>query len=260
MRILKFLLCLVLISEASNSKGDGALIKDVKSTLGVCSDIVDAVGDFLDLFKPKEETRRLGSMVIKYLKTCAKIIEIVDAFRVHHFSPLTRGYIALQFDEARFLNKELKGVSKKLGQTLFVASRDGDHSTKFHSACDDKGPTVIIVKTTTGSVFGAYADGNWKGSGYLKSTKAFLFRLRPTMLKYTVKRGREKFAMFRRWDYGPTFGNSHDLYIASGALSSTKSHTRGGGAYTFPSNPSYQLSDGSQYFQVKEYIVLQAVI
>jgi len=260
MKMLKFLLCLVLISEASNSKDDGALIKDVKSTLGVCSDIVDAVGDFLDIFKPKDETRRLGSMVIKYLKTCANIIEIVDAFRLHHFSPLARGYIALQFDEARFLNKELKGVSKKLGQTLFVASRDGDHASKFHSACDDKGPTVVIVKTTTGIVFGAYADGSWKGSGYLKSTKTFLFRLRPTMLKYAIKSGRENYAMYRNANFGPTFGGGHDLYIASGALSSTKSYTKGGNTYTFPSNPSYQLSDGSQYFKVKEYIVLQAVI
>ena len=245
---------------------DDALVKSVENTLRECSDIVEAVGDFLSVLERQDDTRRrdekdsLTVGVTKKLKTCGKVIEAVDAFRKNSFTPYSRGHINLRLSEVGFINSELKLVSKKMGETLFIASKDGDTAAKFHSACDGKGPTIVIVETTTGNVFGGYTDLSWSSANaYAKSTKTFLFRLRPTTKRYDYKSGREGYAIYRGKNYGPTFGGGHDIYIVSSALSSTSSYTNGGHSYTFPSYPNYQLNDGVKNFKVKDYVVVKAI-
>ena len=45
---------------------------------------------------------------------------------------------------------------------LFRASRDGFAAATFHSRCDNKGPTVTIVKSGN-NIFGGFADVSWHG-------------------------------------------------------------------------------------------------
>jgi len=257
--MLQFLLFFVLISGALNDK---ALINGVKNTLGECSDIVEAVGDFLAIFEEPNKNRRrkssLGIAVTKKLKTCGAILDTVKAFRQRHFSPMKRGKIGLRLDEGRFLSNALKGVSKKIGKTLYIASLGGDASNKFHAKCDGKGPTVVIVRSTTGAVFGGYTDMSWKHKNYVRSTKSFLFRLRPSMTRYKIKSGEVAYAIYAYNGFGPTFGRGHDLHISSSALGNTKSYTNGGRSYVFPSYPNHQLNDGAKNFKVLDYVVLEA--
>jgi len=256
--MLQFLLSLFLIAEAQ--KSDAALVQSVKNTLDICTDVVEAVGDFLSIFEKERRRDSLGQLVTKKLKVCRQLIELVDAFRMNHFSPMKRGNIALELNEARYLDTQLKSVSKKLGETLYVASRDGDSSSVFHSKCDNQGPTVVIVQTTTDAVFGGYTDANWKHKGYVTSSTSFLFRLRPATGKYPIKSARRGNAIYAHSSYGPTFGNGHDLYIVSKALSSTSSYTNGNVAYQFSgTGTSYQLSDGQKNFKVKDYVVMKAI-
>jgi len=245
---------------------DDTLVEGVENTLGECSDIVEAVGDFLHLLE-EDDTRRRGEKndslavgVTKKLKTCAAIIDAVDTFRESNFFPWKAGHIELRWSEVGFISQELKQVSKKIGETLYVASKDGQSSSNFHSKCDGKGPTVVIVLTTTGNIFGGYTAISWASSGgYYKDVSSFLFRLRPGMRHYDVKAGKETYAIYRHSSYGPTFGGGHDLQIASNALSSTSSYTYGGHSYQFPGYPNYQLNDGVKNFKVMDYVVLKAV-
>merc|ERR1739838_382907 len=230
-------------------------------TLDLCSDIVEAVGDFLSIFETEERRRKdenLGMAVTKKLKTCRSIIDLVDGFRKNHFSPKARGHIALQLGETRFLNEMLKGESKKLGETVYVASKDGDSPAQFHKKCDNQGPTVVIVQSTTGAVFGGYTDMNWGGqSRYLKSSRSFLFRLRPAMTKYPVVNS--NYAIYTNSNRGPTFGNGHDLNINTACLSNTYSYTNGGYGYKIPTSSRNQLNDGIRNFKVKDYVVVKAI-
>lgn len=43
------------------------------------------------------------------------------------------------------------------------ASRDGDHPINFHHGCDVKGRTILLAKSSTGNVFGAYFNSPWRG-------------------------------------------------------------------------------------------------
>jgi len=267
--MMQFILGLYFILVLSKgSITDDALVKGIEDTLDECTDIVEAVGDFLHLLEDDDTRRRadkkdkkasLADGVTKKLKTCAAIIDAVDSFRENNFFPWKAGHIELRWSEVGFISQELKQVSKKIGETLYVASKDGQSSSHFNSKCGGKGPTVVIVLTTTGNIFGGYSAVSWGSSGYAKSDTSFLFRLRPSMRHYSVKKGKESYSTYRASSYGPTFGGGHDLYIVSNALSSTSSYTNGGHSYDFPGYPNYQLNDGVKNFKVLDYVVVKAV-
>ena len=47
---------------------------------------------------------------------------------------------------------------------LYRGSRDGWHASNFHFCCDDKVPTVTVIRTRYGhNKFGGYTDHNWEG-------------------------------------------------------------------------------------------------
>jgi len=242
---------------------DEALVSHVEDTLGECSTIVEAVGDFLHVYDTDDSRRRnkhhIAAGVKDKLQTCSAIVEAVDTFR-QEYIPFSLGYISLRLSEIDFIKKLLSEISKVMGDVLYIATRDGDSSTNFHNACDDEGPTVTIVESTTGAVFGGYSDLSWGTQGsYATTTNSFLFRVRPAMTQYKVTDGKEQYAVYRHSGHGPNFGGGHDMYIASGATGNTNSYTNGGHSYSFPSYPNYQLADGQKNFQVKEYSVLKVI-
>lgn len=104
---------------------------------------------------------------------------------------------------------------------LHRATRDGFEAANFHANCDDKGPTVTIVKSGN-NIFGGFTEMSWQSGpdrGYTSCTKAFLFSLdNPLGLEPTKMPLKDSYqqlsAMKCHSDYGPTFGNGHDLYIS----------------------------------------------
>jgi len=167
---------------------------------------------------------------------------------------LNRMLIELTSSEVNWLNAQLNTVSRKLGNTLYRASLDGDSSSAFHSRCDNKGPTVVIVITEFGNVFGGFTYTSWSSSGgYTASTGSFLFRLRPSMGKYVMKSGRENYAVYLTASYGPTFGNGHDLNLKSGCMSSTSSYNNIGNTYD---GSGHVLNNGVNAFKVRDYVVI----
>jgi len=185
----------------------------------------------------------------------AEYFQLPEAVQVYLRWSSLRDGLDLSLSEFSFLNKELKAVSKELGGLLYQASKDGESSGNFHSRCDSKGATVVIIETTAGNMFGGFIDVSWSSSsGWSSSSKAFLFRLRPAMKRYNKKNG-SNYAIYRHSSYGPIFGNGHDLAIYSNCRSYATSYTIGGNAYDVP---TYELNGGERYFRVKDYVVLQA--
>jgi len=59
---------------------------------------------------------------------------------------------------------------------LYRASANGWTSANFHSNCDNKGPTITIIKTNKDKIFGGFTSLPWDQSGsYRQDTTAFLF-------------------------------------------------------------------------------------
>lgn len=62
---------------------------------------------------------------------------------------------------------------------LYDATKDGWNAADFHAACDNKGATVTLAKSSTGSdYFGGFADVSWASTNtFAHSTRSFLLRL-----------------------------------------------------------------------------------
>jgi hypothetical protein len=66
-------------------------------------------------------------------------------------------------EEFAFMRQLQKWLEEKCKWNLcYRASRDGWSAKAFHRHCDNKGPTVVLVKANN-CVFGGYTDQNWDG-------------------------------------------------------------------------------------------------
>ena len=65
-------------------------------------------------------------------------------------------------------------------QLLYKSSRDGIDYKKFHQFCDNKGPTLSIIKSKDGDIFGGYTNIPWTSSDSYKKDKgqSFVFSAR----------------------------------------------------------------------------------
>jgi hypothetical protein len=90
----------------------------------------------------------------------------------------------------------------------------GFEATKFHSLCDNKGPTLSIIKTTSGHTFGGYTKASWEphNSGIWKhDTSSFLFSV-DKLTKYPITKDYDK-AIRCYSSYGPIFGTGYSIVI-----------------------------------------------
>ena len=49
---------------------------------------------------------------------------------------------------------------------LYRASEHGYSGESFHEYCDDEGPTLIIIKSSEGWIFGGYTTQSWRPNNY----------------------------------------------------------------------------------------------
>lgn len=81
-------------------------------------------------------------------------------------------------------------------ELLYRGSENNYNWSEFHAKCDNKGPTLVIVKSVNGFIFGGYTKAKWNkpdGShGFIADSEAFVYRLKTPGLesgKYRAKIG-----------------------------------------------------------------------
>ena len=71
---------------------------------------------------------------------------------------------------------------------LYRGTKDGDSCESFFKKCGNKGPTISLIKSTNGKIFGGYSKAEWtdkKGVLRLYDNTAFLFSI-DKMEKYKI--------------------------------------------------------------------------
>ncbi len=70
---------------------------------------------------------------------------------------------------------------------LYKATSNGFAAANFHSLCDNKGPSLTLIKTLAGHTFGGFTTTNWDSSGgvYKQDYKSFLFSV-DKLMKYPI--------------------------------------------------------------------------
>lgn len=127
---------------------------------------------------------------------------------------------------------------------LYRGSRDGMHAQAFHSLCDDKGATLVLVKCGEGWVFGGYAGASWKSpaltappelkspnSLFIASAGAFLFSVTgphtTAPMRFPLKAGKAEGALACHAGHGPCFNGG--LIVRAASESPTDCYDRGSG-------------------------------
>jgi hypothetical protein len=102
------------------------------------------------------------------------------------------------------------------------------------------------------------------GSGYKQAPGSFIFSLRNKEnlppFKAPLKNQNTQYTIYVKNNYGPTFGNGHDIYISNDAGSNTNSGTYFY-SYQAPSGVSNAntILAGTRYFQPSEVEVFHIV-
>ncbi|KAL3136883.1 protein tyrosine phosphatase activity protein [Trebouxia sp. C0010 RCD-2024] len=123
---------------------------------------------------------------------------------------------------------------------LFDAGESGwNNVSAFHSACNNQGPTIVLIRSSDGKFYGGYTSVSWTTSGnYRPDAQAFLFRLyseadpgrycgHVRTEKFQVSPSEQLHAQFSPSSHGPTFGGGHDLitFTSSGISLRTDPHS-----------------------------------
>ena len=70
---------------------------------------------------------------------------------------------------------------------LYQISRDGDNISTFYNKVKNKYPTLILIKSKLGFIFGGYTTNTWEPtSDYKRDEYSFLFSL-SNKKKYSIK-------------------------------------------------------------------------
>ena len=148
---------------------------------------------------------------------------------------------------------------------LYRASRDGFGAKDFHSNCDNKHPTLIILKAKQSEfIFGGYTSVSWSSSSYefKLDVNAFIFSLTNKQKQsYKLKTTNATHSIVCSPGDGPIFGAGPDIEIVNNAniedsrsnLSWTYEHPQ----YEFKSNDAQTFLTGSESFQLCEIEVYQ---
>ena len=106
-----------------------------------------------------------------------ELLEEAEFYQIHGILEELRHPPNQPFKDSTILSTEHKQVfvndwlneKLKSGQSDFVliyrASRDGWNSSNFHAHCDNKGPTVSVVKSGN-YIFGGYTEQSWNGKRF----------------------------------------------------------------------------------------------
>jgi hypothetical protein len=157
----------------------------------------------------------------------------------------------------------LSGFEDGKLELLYRGSRDGFEAATFHRMCDGHSPTLTIVLSDRGWIFGGYTTLVWTSRGEWPldpGLKSFLFTIgnpdNPSPRLF--KQSRPADSIYTAPGYGPTFGGGHDLHICDKCSTSKSSYSNLGPTYANDARiPANAVLAGERTFIVKEIEVFE---
>merc|ERR1712130_262031 len=177
--------------------------------------------------KKEEETKGLSEMekarIATEIKEKEECIE-----KVKKIWSIKQRSGAFVVKDSKLINKKQKKQfygffnirpgGKLVLKLLYRGSRDGFNAQAFHSKCDDKGATLVVIKSKGyPNIFGGYCPVSWTGnSSYVSNDACWLFSLINSHKKpVKLVPSQTSNHLYMNTGYGPTFGGGHDIYVCS---------------------------------------------
>ncbi|KAJ5075152.1 pep-cterm sorting domain-containing protein [Anaeramoeba ignava] len=158
-------------------------------------------------------------------------------------------------NDNEFFSKMKKGYSAK---------RDGFNCKKWHDKVDNKGKTLVIIKTKDNFIFGGFTQIGWisgKDGEHIEDSNAFIFSLRNDKNdrkpeKFSIRKGKEKYAIqYFSSIWGPVFGkNGLDFCIG---INLQPGDATFGRSYNLPKGINYDTDEAKNYLagSLSEWVV-----
>jgi hypothetical protein len=142
---------------------------------------------------------------------------------------------------------------------LYKGSRDGYGAADFHRLCDFQGPSLTVITSTSGHVFGGFASSSWTSDNHwTKAVDSWLFMIKEEMaLKYAGKPGIMRH-LFGDAGCGVVFGSNRELCV-SDSCDRNLSNLNAGSSFFNLDNMDMMHSSGNGNFLVKEIEVFKVV-
>ncbi len=134
-------------------------------------------------------------------------------------------------------------------------SEHGAQASTFHNLCNNKGPSISLIKTNTNQIFGGYNPLSWKSSGsYANTTQSFLFSV-TNNAKFPYCNNAAN-SVYDAPNYGPTWGGNHDLYVEGNM---TTGYANPGYSHCCPNPPGCNSCTACQNLMAGSYNSWQIV-
>ena len=157
-----------------------------------------------------------------------------------------------------------KDLNGRKWSFLYRRSRDGFGASDFHSHCDNKPNTLIIVKSENGNIFGGFSSVQWKPTTLWQEDKsAFIFSIvnnenRPLLFIDS----KNKYSIFSSMLNGPIFCIADKICICIYNSSNTNTNSYANLIATHPefvhcNEKARTFLTGAFNFQVQEIEVFQ---
>ena len=153
----------------------------------------------------------------------------ISSFKFLPITDITITILQKVFKKSKIINPELLFndfiiilPKIKSGILLYQISKDGASPITFHEKCNNKGPTLTIIKTNDGHIFGGYNPISWINEAmYNECDDSFIFSLSDGMnikpIKCPLKKYMKKYAIKQNENmYSPGWGevDNADLFIS----------------------------------------------
>ena len=174
----------------------------------------------------------------------------------------------LQLDKSKILKEIDSSIigdlfNKKKTELIFRGSEHGFKADKFHQFCDGKYPTLILVKSNFGKIFGGYTKCKWNSNEnwvHDDSRTSFIFSVHNSS-KHMIKH--PKYAIYCGKAHGPIFGKGYDIYISNNCNVNNNSFCNLGNSYSLNNTAKCDSIESKSYlsgnvnFKVTELEVFQ---
>ena len=163
-------------------------------------------------------------------------------------------------EEIIFILKEIERNNNKIKdiKLIYTAKEDEDKVDIFHSKCDDKMNTLMLIKTKSEYKFGGFTKTGWKNAKGkdIYDDKAFCFSINLKKI-YNIKN--PNFALHcQSQDSRPSFGsNNYVFLLGNNFLSKNTSKVEAMKDDYIGENKKMEINGGNEYFTVEELEVYQ---
>ena len=144
-------------------------------------------------------------------------------------------------------------------ELIFKMSENGSNGSDFHKYCDNKGPTLILIKTNNNRIFGGFTPLNWISQSITlndESNQTFIFSL--NLMKKFDLINKSKAAIICDPNSGPNFGNTD--FTLKESLKNGQSYADS--SSNFLSNNNLELTGGNgsnELFETEEFEVYKII-